>query len=64
MSNRGWMIAGGVGAGLLVLWLIPGWVATLIVLAVIGLPIAGYLMLDSSQRQRLHRIRRRGQIGR
>ena len=40
-------------------------VATLlIVLAVIGAPVAGYLMLDPSQRRRLARIRDRRQIDR
>ncbi|MDS1269081.1 hypothetical protein RIF23_02090 [Lipingzhangella sp. LS1_29] len=63
MSSRGWMIAGGVGAGLLLLWLLPGWLTLLVVLAVVGVPIAGYLMLDPSQRRRLGRAAGRGRLG-
>lgn len=63
MSNRGWMIVGGVGAGLLVLWLLPSWLTLVVILALVGVPVAGYLMLDPSQRKRLHRARRRGQLG-
>lgn len=64
MSNRGWIIAGGAAGGLLVLWLFPGWLTLLLVAAVIGVPVAGYFMLDPSQRRRLARVRRRGQLGR
>ncbi|REF37641.1 hypothetical protein [Thermasporomyces composti] len=64
MSNRTWWIVGGVGVGLLALIWLPWWVSLLIVLAVVGAPIAGYLMLDPSQRRRLHRLRERRQLGR
>lgn len=65
MSNRGWMIAGGAG-GALLLWLIlPNWLAILLVLGVIGVPVAGYLLLDPAQRRRITRVRnRRKEIGR
>ena len=64
MSNRTWWIVGGVSVGLLALIWLPWWVSLLIVLAVVGAPIAGYLMLDPSQRRRLHRLRERRQLGR
>ncbi|MGI5269396.1 hypothetical protein ACQEUU_09615 [Nonomuraea sp. CA-218870] len=55
-----------IGAGVAVLfsWIfLPGWVTLLVVLGVVAAPVAGYLMLDPSQRERLKRSRRRG-IGR
>ena len=64
---RRWQIAGGVVALLIVLVLfnaIPGWVFVLLVAAAIAVPVAGYLMLDPSQRRRLKGIRQRRQIGR
>jgi 4-hydroxybenzoate polyprenyltransferase len=64
MSNRTWWIVGGVGVSLLAWILLPWWATLLIVLAVVGAPIAGYLMLDDSQRRRLRRIRERRQLGR
>jgi 4-hydroxybenzoate polyprenyltransferase len=64
MSNRTWWIIGGVGVSLIALWLLPWWATLLVVLAVVGAPIAGYLMLDPSQRRRLQRIRGRRQLDR
>ncbi|MEW9547271.1 hypothetical protein [Nonomuraea sp. NPDC050783] len=53
-----------IGAGIAVLLTLilplPGWVTLLVILAAIGVPVAGYLMLDPSQRERLKRSRRRG----
>lgn len=65
MSKRTWWIVGGVGVGLL-LWIwIPWWASLLIIAAVVGIPVAGYLMLDPSQRKRLKRIRANNkQLGR
>ncbi len=63
MSNRTWWIVGGVGVGLLALIWFPWWVTLLIIAAVIGIPVASYLMLDESQRRRLRRIRERRQLG-
>lgn len=40
----------GAGGVLLAWWLLPPW---LVLLVLIGVPIAGYLMLDESQRRRL-----------
>jgi hypothetical protein len=40
----------GAGGVLVAWWLLPTW---LILLVLIGVPVAGYLMLDDSQRRRL-----------
>lgn len=64
MASRGWLIAGGVGVGLLLLIWLPWWVPVLFIAAVVGIPVAAYLMLDPSQRRRLRRIRERKQLGR
>lgn len=62
---RKWQIAVGAAVvAILALVLIPGWVLSLIVVAIIAIPVAGYLMLDKSQRRRLKGIRQRRQIGR
>lgn len=62
---RKWQVALGAVVAAIVLWmLIPGWVFTVVVLAAIVVPVAGYLMLDKSQRRRLRAIRQRRQIGR
>lgn len=53
------VIIGGAAAALIALWLLPFWVFVLIV---VGIPVAGYLMLDPSQRRRL-RARGRKQLG-
>ncbi|MDX6353917.1 MAG: hypothetical protein QOF98_820 [Streptomyces sp.] len=60
MSNRTKVIAGGVVVGLVLLFWVPWWVTFLII---VGIPVAAYLTLDSSQRRRLRRVSRR-QIGR
>lgn len=57
-KNTTWIV-GGAAAVILALWLLPFW---LFVVLLIGIPVAGYLMLDPSQRRRL-RGRRNGQIG-
>ena len=48
---------------LIALWLLPGWLAAVVILAVLAIPIVAYVMLDPSQRRRLRRVRRK-QIGR
>lgn len=55
----------GILGALLVVWILPlpGFLELILVAAVIGVPVASYLMLDPSQRRRL-RERGRGQIGR
>ncbi len=60
MSNRGKLAVGGVLVGLILLIWVPWWVTFLII---VGVPVAGYLTLDPSQRRRLRRVGRR-QIGR
>jgi type IV secretory pathway TrbD component len=64
MANRTAYIVGGAAAGVLVLVLLPWWVALLIIAALVGVPVVGYLALDPSQRRRLRAARRRGQLGR
>ena len=59
MSNRTKYFLGGVGVTLFALWLLPGWLTTLIIVAVVAAPIVGYFMLDGTQRRRLTGLRRR-----
>lgn len=54
MSTRGKIIIGGVAVSLL-FWLLTPWFIWLpVALVLIGVPAAGYLMLDPSQRKRLN----------
>ncbi|MGH3097588.1 MAG: hypothetical protein ACRDMV_16515 [Streptosporangiales bacterium] len=62
MPKTGWYALGGIGAAIIVLWLLPGWLAALIIAAIVVAPVVGYFMLDPSQRKRLRRIGRK-QIG-
>ncbi|TDD97554.1 hypothetical protein [Jiangella asiatica] len=57
-KNTGWII-GGAAAVILAIVLLPWWLTLLVI---VGIPVAGYLMLDPSQRRRL-RNRRNRQIG-
>lgn len=59
--STGAKVAVGAGAVLLTLLLLPTW---FIVLVVVGVPVALYLMLDSSQRRKLRRAFGRKEIGR
>jgi Flp pilus assembly protein TadB len=63
MSGRTVLLAAG--GGVVAVWLLnlllPLWLA---VLVVVGVPVAGYLMLDPSQRRRLRRQVGRREIGR
>jgi hypothetical protein len=52
VGRTGYVI-GGIVVALIAWWLLPGWLTLLIVLGIIAAPIAGYLMLDPSQRRRL-----------
>ncbi len=54
MSTRGKIIIGGVVVGVIALWIAPWWLTLLIFLAFVGVPVAGYFMLDPSQRKRLN----------
>ncbi|MFD3658379.1 hypothetical protein [Streptomyces sp. NPDC058620] len=60
MSNGAKIALGGVVAAAILWPLIGFWWALLVL---IGVPVAGYLMLDPSQRRRLRRVSRK-QIGR
>lgn len=64
MSPLGkYYVGAGIVAVLAILLPLPSILTWLIVLGVLGAPVALYFMLDESQRARLRRIRRR-QIGR
>ena len=58
-----WGIA-GVIVGLILLGFIPFWLAGLLVVLAIAVPVVAWRMLDESQRRRYREIRRRqrGQI--
>ncbi|AYY11835.1 hypothetical protein EF847_02970 [Actinobacteria bacterium YIM 96077] len=58
------VVVGGIAVGVLIFLLLPGWLKLLALVAIIGIPAAGYMMLDPSQRRRLREQRRRGQLGR
>jgi membrane protein implicated in regulation of membrane protease activity len=60
MSNRAKVAVGGAAVGLILLWVLPWWLALLVI---VGVPVAAYLTLDPSQRRRVRRSGRR-QIGR
>ncbi|MEU8545907.1 hypothetical protein [Streptomyces roseoverticillatus] len=60
MSNRAKVAAGGVAVGVILLWLLPFWVALLVM---VGVPVGAYLLLDPSQRKRLRRVSRK-ELGR
>ncbi|KOV59907.1 membrane protein [Streptomyces sp. NRRL WC-3618] len=60
MSRNAKIAAGGVAAGLILLFWLPWWAALLIVL---GVPAAAYFTLDPAQRRRLRRVTRK-ELGR
>jgi hypothetical protein len=60
MSNGTKYLVGGAAAAVLLWWVLPTWLALLVL---VGLPVAGYLMLDPSQRRKLWRAGRK-EIGR
>jgi ABC-type bacteriocin/lantibiotic exporter with double-glycine peptidase domain len=49
---------GGIIIGLILLFINP-WIALVVIAAAIAIPVAGYLMLDPSQRRRLKNIQQR-----
>ena len=49
---------GGVIIGLILLFINP-WIALVVIAAAIAVPVAGYFMLDPSQRRRLKNIQDR-----
>ncbi|MGH3380948.1 MAG: hypothetical protein ACRDP6_40065 [Actinoallomurus sp.] len=52
MGRTGYVIV-GVIAALIAFILLPGWIKLLGFVLLVGVPVAGYLMLDPSQRRRL-----------
>src|SRR5260370_40728678 len=54
MTPRTKIVLGGVAIGLLTYLILPWWISALIVIGAIAIPVAGYLMLDPSQRKRLN----------
>ena len=58
MSGRMKIAIGGVIIGLILLFINP-WIALIVIAAAIAVPVAGYLMLDPSQRRRLKNIQQR-----
>ena len=64
MSGQTKIAIGGIIIGLILLFINP-WIGLVVIAAAIAVPVAGYLMLDPSQRRRLRDIQqRRKQIGR
>jgi hypothetical protein len=61
MSNRAKIAVGGVAVAVILLWILPNWLALLLI---IGVPVAGYFALDPSQRRRLRRVGRNKEINR
>ena len=61
MSGRMKFAIAGIVVGLF-LFIISPWLALAVIAIAIAVPVAGYLMLDPSQRRRL-RERRRKQLG-
>jgi hypothetical protein len=63
MSSRWQLAIGGIVLAI-ILWIlpIPLWVPVLVLIAALAVPVVGYLMLDSSQKKRIRRIRQRKQI--
>lgn len=59
--SSGAKLALGLGAGFVFLWWLTSFFWALLIL--VGLPVAGYMMLDSSQRRRLKRVGRK-ELGR
>jgi ABC-type bacteriocin/lantibiotic exporter with double-glycine peptidase domain len=63
VSGRMKLAIGGIIIGLILLLINP-WIALVVIAAAIAIPVAGYFMLDPSQRRRLKRIQERKQLGR
>jgi ABC-type bacteriocin/lantibiotic exporter with double-glycine peptidase domain len=63
VSGRMKLAIGGIIIGLILLFINP-WIALVVIAAAIAVPVAGYFMLDPSQRRRLKRIQERKQLGR
>jgi uncharacterized membrane protein len=58
VSGRTKIAIGGIIIGLFLLFFNP-WIGLVVIAAAIAVPVAGYLMLDPSQRRRLKNIQQR-----
>jgi hypothetical protein len=63
LSGRMKFAIAGAIIGLIVLFISP-WIGVALIVLALGIPTAGYLMLDPSQRRRLRNIQQRKQLGR
>jgi hypothetical protein len=52
VGRTGYVIV-GIVAALIAFILLPGWIKLLGIVLLVGIPAAGYMMLDPSQRRRL-----------
>ena len=64
MSGRLKFAIAGAVVGFILLFILPWWVGAALIVLALGIPAAGYLMLDPSQRRRLRNIQQRRQLGR
>ena len=64
MSGRMKFAIAGAVVGFILLFVLPWWVGAALIVLALGIPAAGYLMLDPSQRRRLRNIQQRKQLGR
>ena len=64
MSGRMKFAIAGAVVGFILLFVFPWWVGAALIVLALGIPAAGYLMLDPSQRRRLRNIQQRRQLGR
>ncbi|MGE5133751.1 MAG: hypothetical protein ACM32E_12675 [Gemmatimonadota bacterium] len=64
MSGRMKFAIAGAVVGFILLFVLPWWVGAALIVLALGIPAAGYLMLDPSQRRRLRNIQQRRQLGR
>ncbi|SDG62870.1 hypothetical protein SAMN05421505_10631 [Sinosporangium album] len=61
MSPLGkYYVGAGIASVLFMILPIPWVVTWLLIIGVLGAPVAAYFMLDENQRRRLRRVRRRG----
>jgi hypothetical protein len=63
MSARTKYVIAGLVVGLIALWILPTWLAVLIIIGLLAAPVVAYLLLDPSQRRRVRQVGRK-QIGR
>ncbi|GAB2810571.1 hypothetical protein GCM10022221_04970 [Actinocorallia aurea] len=59
MTPRTKTVLIGGAAAIIAWWILPTWLAVLIILGIIAVPAVAYLMLDPSQKRRLREQGRR-----